>query len=256
MSGFNVVIPARHASSRLPGKPLIRLAGKAMILHVVERALEAGADEVVVGTDDRRIADAVQAGGYEVAMTAPNHASGTDRIAEVAAAKGWDSQAVVVNLQGDEPLIPAALVRQVAQDLASHSEASIATVATPFDDRDSLFDPHAVKVVLDQAGYALYFSRAPVPWHRDEFLHDTSELPSGVPFLRHVGLYAYRAGFLRRFVEWEPSVLELAESLEQLRALTRGERIHVSVVSDPPGHGVDTPDDVRRVEQILMGQRG
>ena len=255
MTDFKVVIPARYASTRLPGKPLVELAGRAMILHVIDRAKEAGAGEVIVATDDGRVADAVARAGCPVEMTAAYHQSGTDRIAEVVSNQGWPADTLVVNLQGDEPLIPPSLVSQVAEDLATHEAAAIATLATPIDDRDLLFDPHVVKVVLDGAGYARYFSRAPIPWHRDEFLRDTTHLPAGVAFLRHIGLYAYRAGFLQRFVQWSPEPLELAESLEQLRALWHGEAIHVSVVREPPGHGVDTPDDVRRVEQILMGQR-
>ena len=256
MTGFKVVIPARYASSRLPGKPLVALAGKPMILHVAERAADSGADEVVVATDDPRVADTVAGAGFDVALTGKDHRSGTDRIAEVAAQLKWAEETVVVNLQGDEPLVPPSLVRHVAADLEVHERAAVATLATPITDRDTLFDPHAVKVVLDAAGYALYFSRAPIPWHRDEFLRDTTRLPAGVDFIRHIGLYAYRAGFLARFVQWSPVQLELAESLEQLRALWFGEPIHVSVVAEAPGHGVDTPDDVRRVEQILIGQSG
>jgi 3-deoxy-manno-octulosonate cytidylyltransferase (CMP-KDO synthetase) len=226
-----------------------------MVLHVCERAAAAGAEEVIVATDDQRIADAVGHAGYGALLTAVEHASGTDRIAEVAAVRGWPEDALVVNLQGDEPLMPPALVGRVAADLADHDDAAIATIATPIHAHQQLFDPHVVKVVLDADGYAGYFSRAPIPWHRDEFLRGTTTLPAGVPYLRHLGLYAYRAGFLRRFVTWEPSVLERAESLEQLRALWHGERIHVTVVAEPPGQGVDTPDDVERVERILRAQR-
>lgn len=251
MTAFKVVIPARYGSSRLPGKPLLSLGGKAMILHVAERAEEAGAERVVVATDDRRIANLVSEAGFNACMTGADHASGTDRIAEVSAEEGWSDNDIVVNLQGDEPLMPASLLKQVAADLDEHPEASIATLATPFGDRVSLFDPHAVKVVLNHEGFAMLFSRAPIPWHRDEFLNDTTALPDTVPYLRHIGLYAYRAGFLKRFVGWQSTELERAESLEQLRALWHGELIHVSVVDEPPGHGVDTPDDVRRVEALL-----
>lgn len=254
MSGFKVVIPARYGSTRLPGKPLRVLAGKPMVLHVCDRAAASGADDVVVATDDERIVAEVRDAGFEALMTAADHTSGTDRIAEVAETRGWPDEAVVVNLQGDEPLMPPMLVRRVAQDLALHPDASVATVATPFADRRALFDPNQVKVVLNADGFAGYFSRAPIPWHRDEFAGSGSVLPAGTPFLRHVGLYAYRVGFLHRFMGWEPAPTECAESLEQLRALWHGERIHVSVTDDPPPAGVDTPEDVARIELVLQDQ--
>ncbi|MCG8426292.1 MAG: 3-deoxy-manno-octulosonate cytidylyltransferase [Chromatiales bacterium] len=248
---FKVVIPARYASTRLPGKPLLPIAGKPMIQHVVERARTSGAGEIVVATDDQRIAEAVTAFDGDVCMTSAEHRSGTDRIAEVVAARGWSDDEIIVNLQGDEPTMPAALVRQVAEDMDKHPDAVVTTLSTAITDRDTLFDPHVVKVVTDHLGYALYFSRAPIPWHRDEFLHPDRPLPEVGHFQRHIGLYAYRAGFLPRYVEWPPAPLEIAESLEQLRVLWHGQRIHVSEAVEAPGHGVDTGDDLKRVEQQL-----
>lgn len=252
MIAFKVVIPARYGSTRLPGKPLRLLAGKSMVLHVCDRAMASGAEEICVATDDERIHSEVSAAGYPVMLTAPDHASGTDRIAEVARKKGWLEDTLVVNLQGDEPMMPADLIRRVAEDLAAHEDASIATLATPITARSDVFDPNQVKVVLDEAGYAAYFSRAPIPWHRDSFTDDRAAgLPESVTYLRHIGLYAYRVGFLRRFVQWPPALIERTESLEQLRALWHRERIHVSVTQRPPPHGVDTPQDVERMERLL-----
>lgn len=251
---FKVVIPARYASTRLPGKPLINIAGKPMIRHVYERACESGADGVVIATDDERIANSAEAFGAQVCMTGADHQSGTDRIAEVVNSLGWSDDTIVVNLQGDEPCMPAALVNQVAGDMASHERAHITTLCTPISDRGVLFDPHVVKVVTDQEGYALYFSRAPIPWHRDEFAIDDRPLPAGTGFARHIGLYAYRAGFLEQYVNWPPAPLELAESLEQLRVLWHGGVIHVTQAGQEPGHGVDTEEDLKRVEAVLAGK--
>lgn len=250
---FKVVIPARYGSTRLPGKPLLPLVGKPMIQHVVERARESGADEVLVATDDRRIRDACAGFGAESVMTRADHRSGSDRIAEVIERCGWPDETIVVNLQGDEPTMPPALIDQVASDLAQRPEVGMATLAHPISDIETLFDPHVVKVVTDAAGFALYFSRAPVPWHRDEFLGGRAVLPGSVPFLRHIGLYGFRAGFLRRYVAWEPSPLELAESLEQLRVLWYGEPIHVGVAREAPGAGVDTTQDLARAAARLGG---
>lgn len=249
--GFKVVIPARYGSTRLPGKPLLEIAGKPLIRHVYERAVESAAEEVVVATDDERIADACRSFGAEVTVTGADHHSGTDRIAEVIAARGWADDVIVVNLQGDEPCMPAMLIDQVARDLAVHGGVGMATLAYPITDTETLFDSHVVKVVADSQGYALYFSRAPVPWHRDEFLGGRKSLPDGVRFLRHIGLYAYRVAFLGRFVGWNPAPLELAESLEQLRVLWHGEGIHVTLAEQQPGPGVDTPSDVQRVLEFL-----
>lgn len=248
---FKVVIPARYAASRLPGKPLVQIAGKPLIAHVWERARASAAAEVVVATDDERVADTCRALGAEVEMTGSAHRSGSDRIAEVVGRRGWDADSIVVNLQGDEPCMPPTLIDQVAADLAGLDGVGMATLAYPISDAALLFDPHVVKVVSDAQGFALYFSRAPIPWHRDEFLGKRAHLPTTVPFQRHIGLYAYRVGFLQRYVAWPPAPLELAESLEQLRVLWHGGRIHVAIAREEPGPGVDTQDDVRLVMQRL-----
>ncbi len=251
MHGFRVVIPARYAATRLPGKPLADIGGRPMIEHVWRRAVESGAEQVVVATDDVRIEAAVRRFGGEVCVTRADHQSGTDRIAEVADRHAWPDAAIVVNLQGDEPTMPPGLLRQVAAALAAHPAAAIATLAVPVRDRAELFDPSVVKVVADRHGYALCFSRAPVPWHRESFPDREGELPPGVPYWRHLGIYAYRAAFLRRFVGWPPAAIEQCESLEQLRALWEGERIHVGLASEVPGAGVDTPADLERVRRAL-----
>jgi 3-deoxy-manno-octulosonate cytidylyltransferase (CMP-KDO synthetase) len=250
---FKVVIPARYASSRLPGKPLLEIAGKPMIQHVFERGCESEADEVVIATDDERVGKLAEAFGAKVCMTSESHRSGTERIAEVAEQLGWADDTVVVNLQGDEPTMPPVLIQQVAEDMVSHTRAGVTTLYTPIDNRQDLFDPHVVKVVLDAEGYALLFSRAPIPWHRDEFLRSDRKLPSGVLFARHIGLYAYRVGYLKQYVGWPPAPLEQAESLEQLRVLWHGGCIHVSKAATTPGHGVDTGDDLQRVRAALEG---
>lgn len=253
---FAVVIPARYASSRLPGKPLIELAGKPMIQWAWAHALEAGADRVIVATDDTRIADAVQAFGGDVCMTDPAHASGTDRIAEVCALRRLPDDAIVVNLQGDEPGVPAALLSLVARALSEQPSAGIATLATPITTPEELFDPNVVKTVLDDAGMALTFSRAPLPWVRDRFApYAAAALPQSLPvgpqYLRHLGIYAYRVGTLTRVASAPAQALELAESLEQLRAMAMGVRVHVSVIAEAPGHGVDTEADIERAAAHL-----
>ncbi len=247
LGDFVVAIPARHAASRLPGKPLRLLAGEPLVLHVARRALAAGAREVWVAADDARIVDALAGSGVRIAMTSPGHASGTDRLAECAALAGWGDDTVVVNLQGDEPFAPASGIRAVA-DLLRSSGAEMATLAATIEDVETLFDPHAVKLVRAANGDALYFSRAPIPWPRDAFAHDRSALPEGGPWLRHIGIYAYRAGFLRRFAGMPPGTLEQVEQLEQLRVLEAGFRIAVAPTPVPFPPGVDTPDDLARAE--------
>ncbi len=246
---FKVVIPARYGATRLPGKPLLEIAGTPMILHVLRRAQESGAEEVIVATDDARIAAVVERAGGLVCLTRHDHRSGSDRLAEVIQRLGWPAETIVVNLQGDEPTMPAELIVQVARDLAGQTVAQVATLATPIRDIKTLFDPHAVKVVMDAQGQALYFSRAPIPWHRDEFIAHAEKLPTKAPFFRHIGLYAYRAGFLLHYQSLPAVPIELAESLEQLRILWHGGRIHVGVAAVEPGPGVDTLDDLRHLER-------
>lgn len=244
---FVVAIPARYAASRLPGKPLRLLAGEPLVLHVARRALAAGAREVWVAADDVRIADALSGSGVKIAMTSAEHASGTDRLAECARIAGWSDDTVVVNLQGDEPFAPVAGIRAVAQLLCS-SGAEMATLAAPVEAVETLFDPNAVKLVRADNGDALYFSRAPIPWPRDAFAADRSRMPDGDSWLRHIGIYAYRAGFLQRFAAMPPGRLEQLESLEQLRVLEAGFRIAVMPTPAPFPPGVDTPEDLARAE--------
>lgn len=243
---FKVVIPARYASTRLPGKPLLKIGGRPMLQYVHEQALQSGADEVIVATDDQRIRDAANGFGATVCMTSVAHESGTERLAEVAEQMAWDDQSIVVNVQGDEPLLPPALIRQVAEGLAGHPQAAVATLAYPIEQADEVTDPNIVKVVLDNAGYALYFSRAPIPCRRDASF--TADVPAS---LRHIGLYAYRAGFLKSYQQLQPSPLEGAEKLEQLRVLSHGLKIFVAIASEMPGHGVDTESDLQRIEKLL-----
>ncbi len=251
---FRIVIPARYASVRLPGKPLLPIAGKPMIQHVHARARESGAAEVVIATDDKRIAEAAKGFGANVCMTRTDHASGTDRLAEVVQRLGWPDDALVVNLQGDEPLMPPLLLRQVAEALNVHTAAHAATLCSPIHSSAEVFDPHCVKVVRDAQGFALYFSRAPIPWHRDAFAQSTEALPEGDGIhFRHIGLYAYRAGYLAEFTRSAPCLLEQSESLEQLRVLWYGGRIFVDVAAEVPAHGVDTEADLKRAEAQLSG---
>ncbi|MCQ9469464.1 3-deoxy-manno-octulosonate cytidylyltransferase [Pseudomonas alliivorans] len=248
---FTVVIPARYGSSRFPGKPLKVIAGKPMVQLVWEQARKSTAQRVVVATDDARIFEACQAFGAEVLMTRDDHNSGTDRLAEVATQLGLAADAIVVNVQGDEPMIPPAVIDQVASNLAAHPEAGISTLAEPIDDVAALFNPNVVKVSSDINGLALTFSRAPLPWARDALAVNRDELPAGVPYRRHIGIYAYRAGFLHDFVSWGPCQLENTENLEQLRALWNGVRIHVADALEALPAGVDTPEDLERVRRLL-----
>lgn len=250
-NAFTVVIPARYASTRLPGKPLQDIAGKPMIQHVWEQACKSSAGQVVVATDDARIVEACHGFGAQVILTRADHNSGTDRLAEVAAALGLAADAIVVNVQGDEPLVPPAIIDQVAANLAANPQAAIATLAEPISDVAALFNPNVVKVATDRNGLALTFSRAPLPWARDAFAADRDSLPADVPYRRHIGIYAYRAGFLQDFVAWGPCWLENTECLEQLRALWHGVRIHVADALEAPPAGVDTQEDLDRVRRLL-----
>ena len=247
---FLVAIPARFGASRLPGKPLLPIAGEPMILHVVRRALAAGAQQVVVATDDERIVRALAGQSVTVCMTSPDHATGTDRLAECARLLGWPDERIVVNLQGDEPFAPPEGIRAVARALAG-SDAEMATLAVPVEDSESLFDPHVVKVACDARGNALYFSRAPIPWQRDRFAADRV-LPPAPGSLRHIGIYAYRAGFLQRFAALPRGQLEQLESLEQLRALEAGARIAVGISPVPFPPGVDSTADLARADRLAM----
>lgn len=261
MTPFRIVIPARLRSSRLPEKALADLGGKPLVVRVWEQAMRSGAEEVWVATDDERIAAVVRNAGGNALLTSPDHPSGTDRLAEVVAELQWGSDVIVVNWQGDEPLLPGALVRAVAQKLADHPDAAIATAAVPVRLVAEWCDPNAVKVVCDAQGYACYFSRAAIPWARDYFAaldtkrgqEEVSEAAPPVAVWRHLGLYAYRAGFLRRFVSWAESPLEQAEKLEQLRALWYGERIIVHLSDEAPPPGVDTAEDLARVRHLFVG---
>lgn len=248
---FVVVIPARYASERLPGKPLERIDGRPMLQHVWERGTESGASDVIVATDDERIADAAHAFGANVQMTSTQHTSGTDRIAEVASAMNWPDDAVIVNVQGDEPLMPAALIDQCAELMIDES-VDIATLASPLLDEAHWQDPNVVKVVADERGYALYFSRAAIPFAREaddrSLALDTAR--------HHHGLYAYRRAVLARLVAADPAPIERAERLEQLRALTLGMRIKVGLPAERPELGVDTLEDLKRAERILRARRG
>lgn len=256
MTRFKVVIPARFGATRLPGKPLRLLAGKPLVQHVFERAVDSGADEVVIATDDDRIRLAAEQFGARVCMTSPHHRSGTERLSEVASRLNYPTDSIVVNLQGDEPLLPPALISQVAQDLAAQPAASLATLCAPLTQAAQLFDPNVVKLVMDHAGFALYFSRAPIPWDREQFGSDAGPVAVKSDYFRHIGLYAYRCGFLREYVERSPCRAEQLEALEQLRALWYGYRIHVAHAVDEPAAGVDTEEDLLRVEALLQGLAG
>ncbi|HEQ1858667.1 3-deoxy-manno-octulosonate cytidylyltransferase [Providencia sp. JGM181] len=243
---FTVIIPARYASTRLPGKPLADIHGKPMVVRVMEQAIKSGASRVIIATDHPDVAAAVIAAGGEACMTNPDHQSGTERLAEVIDTYGFSDDEIIVNVQGDEPLIPPEIIRQVAHNLQG-SQANMGTLAVPIHSAQEAFNPNAVKVVMDKDGYALYFSRATIPWDRDQFAKSKETI--GDTFLRHIGIYAYRAGFIRRYIAWDASPLEKIEMLEQLRVLWYGEKIHVAVAEKAPGAGVDTPEDLELVRQ-------
>ncbi len=249
---FSVVIPARYGSTRLPGKPLLDIAGKPMVQRVWEQAGKSGAGEVVIATDDARIVEAAQGFGARTCMTSPAHPSGTDRLQEVATAMGWPDDHIVVNVQGDEPLIPPAVIDQVAANLARYPQADIATLAAPITDLEELLNPNAVKVVVDNLDMALYFSRAPIPWPREQFREGAHAMPSEGRWARHIGIYAYRTAFLHNYVRWQPAALERLEQLEQLRALCNGTGIHVAPALEPVPAGVDTQADLDAVRSMLV----
>lgn len=247
---FTVIIPARYASSRLPRKPLLDIAGKPMIQWVWEKAQRAGATRVIVATDHNEIAQTVQAFGGEVCLTSEKHNSGTERLAEVVEKMGIADHEIIVNVQGDEPLIPPAIVAQVANNLNQHN-VNMATLAIKLTSKEELFNPNVVKTLADNKGMAIYFSRAPIPYARDHFTDCTDEFVSSQHYLRHIGIYAYRAGFIKQYVAWQPTALEQLESLEQLRALWYGEKIHLEQAIEAPAVGVDTAEDLERVRSIL-----
>ncbi|MCU7800908.1 MAG: 3-deoxy-manno-octulosonate cytidylyltransferase [gamma proteobacterium symbiont of Lucinoma myriamae] len=254
---FKIVIPARYASSRLPGKPLRLISGKPMIQHTYERALQSQAEEVVIAIDDQRIIDVASQFTNNIVMTSPDHASGTERLAEVLALKNWDDNTIIVNVQGDEPLVAPAHIELVAESLKNNIKAGMATLATPINDLEDVFDPNVVKVVMDHQGYALYFSRAALPWSRDSFTMNAVEqqaiktLTQEANWYRHIGMYAYRGTALQQYMTLQPCMLEKTESLEQLRVLYNGIGIHVSIVHEDPGHGVDVEADIEKVELLL-----
>lgn len=255
---FTVVIPARFGSSRLPGKPLADIGGQPMIQHVWRRAQQSRAARVIIATDDARVQQACEKFGAEVVMTAATHVSGTDRLAEVASLLELDADHRVVNVQGDEPLIPSVLIDQVADNLNLHPDAAIATLCERLHDVESVFNPNVVKVVFDQHGLAHYFSRAPIPWYRDGWdafgAGVNRDLPDNIGYFRHIGIYGYRAGVLADFVGWSPAPAEQTEALEQLRALYNGARIHVDVAVVSPPAGIDTEADLHRVRAFLNKQ--
>ena len=269
MTDFHVVIPARHASTRLHGKPLLPIAGKPMVVRVAEQAAKSGAQQIWIATDHHAIVNAVHEHGFKACLTRDSHTSGTDRIAEVVEQQGWADDTIVVNVQGDEPLMPPELIRAVAEHLHNHPECAIATACHALHDEASLRNPNIVKTVLDQHGNALYFSRAPIPWPRDAFrVLPSSEgrddcpsslrgevgrgkLPAGLPVLRHIGIYAYRASFLRAYGQLAPVAIEHFEALEQLRALYYGYKIGVVIADQAPPVGVDTEQDLHAARQFF-----
>ena len=247
---FTVIIPARYASSRLPRKPLADIAGKPMIQHVWEKAQQAGANRVIIATDHEEIEQVAKTFSAEVCMTSTEHNSGTERLAEVIEKMAIADDEIIVNVQGDEPLIPPVIIQQVAQNLAEN-QVNMATLAVKLETKEELFNPNCVKVVTDQKGIALYFSRAAIPFARDHFADCNDAFVANQPYLRHIGIYSYRAKFVNQYIRWQPTVLEKLESLEQLRALWYGEKIHVELAKEAPQVGVDTLEDLERVRQIL-----
>ncbi len=252
---FTVVIPARHDSTRLARKMLADLGGKPLVIHTADRARDSGALEVIIATDSKEIAAAVKQYGHTAALTRADHASGTDRIAEVAVQRNYPDDHIVVNVQGDEPLIPPAVIAAVAHNLAERTSAAVSTACCRIEDAHEFANPAIVKVALDRDGYALYFSRAPIPFARDAFAAGITALPPGLPAWRHIGIYGFRAGFLRSYAQLALSPLEKFESLEQLRVLWHGHRISVVITADAPPPGVDTAHDLERVRAALAVMR-
>ena len=255
MTPFNIVIPARFASTRLPGKPLKKLNGITLIEHVYNAASKTHAEQIIVATDNKDIFDTVNNFGGKSVMTRSDHHSGTDRIHEVACIQNWKPSTIVVNLQGDEPLVQAENIHTLVESLANNDNADMSTLAMPFQNMCDVVDPNNVKVVLDNNNFALYFSRSPIPWLRDSYTTDILTNPSislpEIPIYAHIGLYAYRVQTLKKFATLKPSALEQAESLEQLRILSNGMKIIVSVSKLAESKGVDTPEDLLAVEKIL-----
>jgi 3-deoxy-manno-octulosonate cytidylyltransferase (CMP-KDO synthetase) len=243
MIDFRVIIPARYASTRFPGKPLVKIAGKTMIQYVYESAVKSGAASVVIATDDERIKKAAKAFKAEVCMTSPDHESGTDRIAEAVVKLGYEDDDIIVNVQGDEPLIPSETIKLVAKNLAVFENAKTATICEPITSAEELLDPNVVKVVLNKRGYAMYFSRAPIPWNDKKIK---------TKHYRHRGIYAYRVNFLLEFIEWEPCPLEQMERLEQLRTLWNGGKIHVGLIKDKIPTDINTPEDLEKIKKYFL----
>lgn len=248
---FRIVIPARFASTRLPGKPLRDICGKPMIVRVIEQAKKSNAEEVIVATDSQEIADALSGIDVRICMTHEHHQSGTERLSEVIDQLGYDDDQILINLQGDEPMMPPVCLNQVAKALEDDNKVKMATLCTPLTDIEELFDPHAVKVVRDVNDFALYFTRAAVPWSRDCFNETPRMMPTTQEYQRHIGLYGYRAGFIKQYLKWQSSDIEKTESLEQLRVLYYGEKIKVITAEIPPGPGVDTIEDLNRVCDLI-----
>lgn len=243
---FVIVIPARYGSTRFPGKPLIDIQGKPMVLHVMERAREAGADRVIVATDHIEILQVIKSAGGEACFTSSEHSSGTERLAEVIEKYRFSDTDIIVNVQGDEPMIPPIIIDQVAKNLANTC-LGMATLAAPITNKVDLINPNVVKVVVNALGHALYFSRAPIPWKRDGLMTEEKNRTA----LRHIGIYAYRVDFVRRYINWGKSPLEEIEKLEQLRVLWHGEKIHVDIVKKIPPQGIDSPEDLEKIRKIL-----
>jgi 3-deoxy-manno-octulosonate cytidylyltransferase (CMP-KDO synthetase) len=250
MLDFKVVIPARFASTRLPGKPLLDIGGQPMVIRVAQQAEKSGAQQIIIATDHQTITAVAQQQGFEACMTRAEHNSGTDRIAEVATRYGWPDSTIVVNVQGDEPFIPPPLIRALAQHLQEHPDCAIATACHTIHDEASMRNPNIVKVVLDKNGNAMYFSRAPIPWPRDAYANG-KPLPEDVRVFRHIGIYAYRASFLHAFGKLTPAPIEQIEALEQLRALYHGYKIGVTITQNTPPGGVDTEQDLLMARQLF-----